>query len=233
MSVVACDPSWRDRVTLIPFFSIVNLFRSRTNGFGINVLTDCIFALCMILLVIFIEKPAVEMKPTEENIRGYLFDQLDTVIIYVISFISISFYWFFSHNESRLLRRSDGVHVWLTIIALMFVGLLPYTNGLNENFPKSLTVHIFYSLVVFLVGLLFCIDWLYATRNNRLVDRSLSIGSAEELIVESLVQPVAALVSVGGAFIGTFWWQLPYLIVPFATFGISWGWERRRAAKKT
>jgi uncharacterized membrane protein len=194
----------------------------------LSTLTDCIFALCLILLVIFIEKPHEGMNPTEESVRSYLFGQLDTVVTYIISFINIAFYWFFAFTVGRLLKRSDGVHVWLTLISLMFVGLLPYTNALNCAFPESLTTHIFYSSMVFLVGLIMGVDWLYAIRRDRLVDRSLCTGDAEELIVESLVQPIAALLSIGGALIGTFWWELPFFLVPFVTFGINVSWKHAR-----
>jgi len=161
------------------------------------------------------------MNPTEENIRKYLFGQLDTVLAYLVSFINISFYWYFSYSQGRYMRRSDGVHVLLTMLTLMFVGLLPYSNAMTTAFTGSLTVHIFYSCIVFLVGLFYCADWLYATRNDRLIDRSTGADTVEELIVESLVQPVAALLSIGGAFIGTFFWELPLMLVPFAVLLIS------------
>ncbi|MCX5817335.1 MAG: TMEM175 family protein [Proteobacteria bacterium] len=197
----------------------------------LQTLTDCIFALALILLVIFIEKPTEGMKPTEENIKKYIFGQLDTVAVYIITFLNIAFYWFFNHNQSKHFRRSDGVHIWLTLLTLMFVGLLPYSNALNVVFYQSFSVHIFYSAIVFVIGLLFCIDWLYATRDDRLVDRSISPGTVEELIVESLVQPVAALLSFGGALISTFWWEMPFLIAPFAIFAISKLWECRRTKR--
>jgi uncharacterized membrane protein len=194
----------------------------------LQTLTDCIFALCLMLLVIFIEKPPEDMKPTEENIRKYLFSQLDVIAAYLVTFLNIAFYWFFTHSQGKYLRRSSGVHVWLTVLTLMFVGLLPYANALNTAFPTSFTVQVFYSAVVFFVGLLFCIDWLYATRNDRLVDRSINPGTVEELIVESLVQPIAAILSIGGAFIGIFWWELPFLLVPIAVWVVSKIWERKR-----
>jgi len=187
----------------------------------LHTLTDCVFALCLVLLVIFIDRPMEDMNPTEENIRNYLFGQLDTVLAYLITFINISFYWYFSYSQGRYMRRSDGVHVWLTIITLMFIGLLPYSNAMDVTFTGSLTVHIFYSCIVFLVGLFFCVDWLYATRNDRLVDRSIGEATVERLVVESLIQPIAAIASIGGAFIGTFWWELPLMLVPVAVLLVS------------
>lgn len=195
----------------------------------LQTLTDSFFALALILLVVFIEKPPEDMKPTEEAIRKYLFCQLDVVTAYLVTFINIAFYWFFSHNQSKYIRRSDGVHIWLTIIILMFVGLLPFANSLTVAFSASLTVNIFYSCVVFLVGLLFCIDWFHAAGKDRLIDRSLDTVNIDELSTESLVQPAAALLSLGGAFIGTFWWQVPYLLIPVAIFAVNTLWARKKA----
>jgi uncharacterized membrane protein len=195
----------------------------------LQALTDSFFALALILLVVFIEKPPQDMKLTEEAIRKYLFAQLDVVNAYLVTFINIAFYWFFSHNQSKYIRRSDGIHTWLTIIILMFVGLLPFSNSLTVAFTASLTIHLFYSSVVFLVGLLFCVDWFHAAGKDRLIDRSLDTNNIDELSTESLVQPVAALLSLGGAFIGTFWWQVPYLLVPVAIFAVNRLWARNRA----
>jgi uncharacterized membrane protein len=196
----------------------------------LSTLTDAVFALAMILLVIFIEKPPAGMSPTEENIRNYIAGEFGTVVIYLLGFINIAFYWLFTHDTGLLMKRSDFVHIMLTFLTLMFVGLLPYCNALSGVFPESLSARLFYSAVVFLVGLLFCADWLYAIRKNRLVDRSADEGSADALIVESLVQPAAALLSVPGALLGKFWWELPFLLVPFATFGINRLWLYRRKA---
>jgi uncharacterized membrane protein len=201
--------------------SIISLRRLQT-------LTDCVFALALILLVVFIEKPPAGMKPTEASIKRYLFGQLDTIAAYVITFMNIAFYWFFNHNQSKHFRRSDNVHVWLTLAALMLVGLLPYSNALTVAFGQSLLVQLFYSAIIFAVGLILCIDWLYATRKDRLVERALGQGTVEELIVECLVQPVAAILSFGGALIGTFWWQLPFICAPVAIIAISALWRRRR-----
>jgi uncharacterized membrane protein len=199
--------------------SLISLRRLQT-------LTDCIFALSFVLLVVFIEKPPEGMETTEENIRKYLFGQRYIITAYLITFMNIAFYWFLSHNQSKYLRRSDGAHVWLTIISLMFIGLLPFSNALNVAFPESLTVHIFFSSVVFFVGLFFYLDCLYATRRDRLIDRFKDLDAVSELIVESLVQPVAAIVSLGGAFIGTFWWEFPFMFVPVAVFIINRLWKR-------
>jgi len=201
---------------------------SRHSLTRLHTLTDCVFALCLLLLVVFIEKPAASMAATEEAIRHYLFGQVDIMMAYAVAFVNIAFYWFFSHNIGKYLRRSDNVHVWLTLLTLLFVGLLPFANGVNAAFPQSLTVHLFYSSMVFLVGLVFCADWLYATRKDRLVDRSLGVGTVEGLIVESLVQPIAALLSLGGAFISTFCWGLPLLLVPFAIFAVNKTRDRYR-----
>jgi len=201
---------------------------SRLSLMRLNTLSDCFFALALILLIIFIEKPPADMKPSEEAIRNYLTGQFEVVAAYLVTFISIACYWFFTHNQGKYLRRSDNIHVWLTLIVLLFVGFLPFSNALNVAFPGSLTVHLFYSTIVFLVGLLLCIDWLYATRKDRLVDRKINPEKVNELIVESLVQPIAALISIGGAFVSTVLWQLPFMLIPVAIFIINSLWKRQK-----
>ncbi len=204
---------------------------SRISLGRLRALTDGIFALTLVLLVIFIEKPAEGMIPTEDNIKRYVLGQLDALVAYFITFLNLATYWFFNHNQSIYFRRSNGIHVWLTLLALMFVCLLPYSNALNVVFDRSFFTQVSYSALTFVIGLIFCIDWLYATSGDRLLDRSTTSGTVERLIVESLVQPVAALLSFGGALIGTLWWVMPFLFAPFAILAISHLWERRRRGR--
>jgi uncharacterized membrane protein len=49
----------------------------------IQTLTDCTFALALMLMVVFIEKPPDDIKPTEENIRKYLFGQRDSTVRHI------------------------------------------------------------------------------------------------------------------------------------------------------
>ncbi len=196
----------------------------------IQTLTDSVFALALVLLVLFIEKPPREVlaNPTEEAIRRYLLGEADTIIIFIVTFVTIALYWFANHDQSRYLRRSDDVHVALSLVYLILVALLPFTNGLNMVFRQSFLIHIFYSSVVFLVGLISYMDWILASRNYRLIDSKVGPDEVLNITIETIIQPLAALVSFGGALIGTFWWQLPFMVAPVITLILKKTWPGRR-----
>jgi uncharacterized membrane protein len=196
----------------------------------LQTLTDCVFALALVLLVLFIEKPPQELlaHPTEKGIMQYLLGESDTIIIFVVTFVMIALYWFANHDQSKYLRRSDDIHVGLTLVYLAFIALLPFTNGLNMVFRHSLLVHIFYSSVVFLVGFISYVDWIWASRNDRLIDSTTGSDIILATTIETLIQPCAAVLSFGGALIGTLWWQLPFMLAPVATIILKKVWPNRK-----
>ena len=188
----------------------------RSSIHRLNTLTDCIFAITMIVLFFFIERPPEDLPQTDGAVRAYLFAQVEIVGMALVTFMLMGFYWVSNHNQSRYIKETDMVQVWITMVYLMCIALLPFPSALSMRFSDSRTAQIFYSLDVFAIGLLSYLRWIYAAGIGGLVEADLDRDTVSRISRETLVEPVGALVSIGGAFIGTNSWRVSFYLVPVA-----------------
>ena len=194
----------------------------------LHVLTDCLFALTMIVMFFFIDKPPDSLPDTNQAVWGYLLAQKEIIWIALVTFMLMGFYWVSNHNQSRYIRSTDMVHTWLTIVYLMFVALLPFPNALAMRFAHARTAQIFYSIDLFFIGAVSYLNWLYAAGNRRLVESDLDPRTVSRISRETLIEPIGALVSIGGAFINPYCWQISFLLVPVAAIVVRKIWGRSK-----
>lgn len=180
----------------------------------LNILTNCIFALTMSVMFLFIEKPPTEMVKTEAAVQKYLLDQADIVAIALGTFMLLALYWVSNHHQEKYIRDTDTVHLWLTLAFLMCITLLPFPNSLTMIFQDSRSVQIVYSLDLFFIGFFSYLKWWHATKNHHLVDPDLDPEIIGKIKREALVEPGAALLSIGGAFINFSCWYGSFFLVP-------------------
>ncbi len=200
----------------------------RTSAARLHTLTDCLFALTMIAMFFLIDSPPGNLPDTDQAVRKYLFGQAETLWIALVTFMLMGCYWVSNHNQGRYLRSTDMIHTWLTILYLMFIALLPFPNAMAMRFAHSRTAQIFYSLDLFFIGAVSYLNWIYAAGNRRLVESDLDPGTVLRIKRETLVEPCGALVSIGGAFINLYCWQLSLFLVPVASIVVRKIWGRSK-----
>ena len=178
-------------------------------------ISDGIFLLAMMLMVLQFDLPALEGQLSASQLREFLLSQLPALYIYFGTYILIAFYWLSHLHQFKFYQKTDSIHTWLTLLSLMFVVIIPYTNDLSSLYPVNSDVQIFYSLNLFLVGILSYLSWWYGTNNHRLVSENLDKRSAQYISIESLIEPFLCLLSVIISIINPFYWEWTFfLIIP-------------------
>ncbi len=174
-------------------------------------LSDLIFAVAMTIMALTFEPlPMKEMTPQE--VTTFLQEQLPSFAVYALTFIGIAFYWISHLHQFQYYKQTDTVHLWLTLLSLLFVVLLPYANDLSTIYDGIFIIQSFYSLSVAGVGIFSTAAWIYATHNRRLVDRELSDQTIRQIRQESYVEPVVSLLAIGGALIHPLGWVLTFIV---------------------
>ena len=173
-------------------------------------LSDIIFAVAMTIMALTFEPlPAKEMTPQE--VTAFVQEQLPSFGVYILTFIVIAFYWISHLQKFRYYKEADIVHIWLTLLSLLFVVLLPYANDLSTIYDGIFVIQCFYSLSVAGVGIFSTAAWIYATQNRRLVDPDLSDRTIRQIRQESYVEPIVSLLAIGGALIHPLGWILTFI----------------------
>lgn len=135
----------------------------------LEALSDGVFAIAMTLLVLELSVPYFTGAgkvghPTSFSEMGGEF------YTYVLGFFSLGVYWILHHYVFNLIKRSDGLLVWLNITFLALASLIPFWSQvlIYSDLPMyAFSYYCIYMVVTFLVLLSILY---YATFGYRLVD---------------------------------------------------------------
>jgi uncharacterized membrane protein len=178
----------------------------------IEALADGIFAIAMTLMVLNLALP--EAGKGLPELHTLLIGQLDKFLCYAVSFVVLAVLWIRHHEQSHYIKRTDGRHLWINIVFLMFVGLVPFSTSLVGDFPNEPVAEVFFGLNIFVLGALLLCNWAYATNRHRLVDPSLdprrvSLGKRRGAVI-----PIVALLAMGLSFVNPDISSYAYLLIP-------------------
>jgi uncharacterized membrane protein len=180
----------------------------------IQTLTDCIFAVAMMLMVFTFNFPGEDATFTEEDIKRFVLTQGKPVLYFGFTFMLLGFYWITNTRLLRYIRQVDTVFLFLSLVNIMFIVLLPYPNALIMKFPDAWMIQIFYSANLMLIGISSLLMWIYCTQDHRLVDPELDQKTVDELKVEVMVEPTMALISIAAVPFSSILWRITLALIP-------------------
>ncbi len=180
----------------------------------IESLTDGVFAIAMTLLVLTLELPQISRGMTEQQLDNLLFSQWYVFYNYALSFILLAVFWVIHHVQFHSIQRTNRIHLWINIIILLFIALVPFSTSLVGDFRGDSLAEFFFSTNLFIIGLLFFLNWVYSSYKHRLIDREMPEKEIKKATLRSLVFPAVALLSMGLTFVVPAHSSEAFLLIP-------------------
>lgn len=140
----------------------------------LETLADGIFAIVMTLLVMTVVVPQRGAVIKEIGFEAMILSKLHDIANYALSFILLAILWVEHHEQSHFIKRTDRLHIWINIFALLFIALFPFSTSLVNEFPEKNVAELIFGFNLFMVGILFYINWDYATKDRHLVEDGVS-----------------------------------------------------------
>ncbi len=163
----------------------------------IEALTDGVFAIAMTLLVLTLDLPQVSRgMMTKYQLHEFLFSQWYVFYNYALSFILLAVFWVIHHVQFHLIQRTDRIHLWINMIILLFIALVPFSTSLVGDFHGEPLAEFFFSTNLFIIALLFLLNWLYSSYHHRLISKEMPEKEMKKITLRNLVFPAVALLSV-------------------------------------
>ncbi len=192
----------------------------------IQLLTDIIYAMSMIFLVLNIRLPGPEVTESYTAALFYFQDVLPEMAAGIITFILIAVYWMKNVEHFHYYDKMTVPFAWLHILHLAFVATLPMTNKMTialEEIPGTLVL---YSINISLVGVFSFFAFGYAIKNK------LTIPEADEeelrkVQSQTLIEPVVGIIAIPAALFSPLAWDAVFTAVPLIH---GWLSKRRIAA---
>lgn len=182
----------------------------------IETLTDGIFAIAMTLLVLNLGLPQLSEAMSRTELHKLLLDQSHKFFNYALSFVLLALFWIIHHQEFHFIKRTNRIHIWINVFILMFIALMPFSTSLMGDYPNDWMAEFFFAANLFIVGVLFQCNWLYATKVAGLAEnatpKNIMTGFRRGMVI-----PVVALAAMTLAL-----FRMPtnyiYLLIPAILF---------------
>ncbi|WPU66737.1 TMEM175 family protein [Peredibacter starrii] len=167
----------------------------------IEAFSDGVFAIAITLLILELKVPVVTVIQDKRDLMIALKDLWPSYFAYVFSFIIIGIYWLNHHYIFQLFKRVNHTFGILNLFFLMSISFLPFPTAVLAEYLDD-DVHRFSAVTFYTFGLLlpaiaWTANWIYGSKEYRLIDHNLSaefIGKLTRLYSWSTVVYVLALI---------------------------------------
>ena len=180
----------------------------------IEALTDGVFAIAMTLLALSLEVPETLQDTPETGVANFMLQNSHLFLNYIMSFVLLSIFWINHHKQFHFIKRTDRKHLWINLFILMFIASIPFSTSLIGDYPNIQITSIVFEMNMFILGMLFYLNWNYATYNRRLVNKNLSQEIINVIKNRAFIVPVVSLSAIALSFISPRWSTLIYFSIP-------------------
>lgn len=129
----------------------------------IEALSDGIFAIVMTLLILEIHVPNLPHNSPNVEVVPALIALWPKFVSYIVTFVSLGFFWVGHHTMYHAIRRADRNLLWLNILFFMFVSLLPFSTSVLNAFPQAFVAPFFFGANIAVIGWILFLQWIYVS----------------------------------------------------------------------
>lgn len=181
----------------------------------IQALTDGVFAIAMTLLVLNLKVPTIPGGATSKMLPELVLELWPAFFNYALSFILLAIFWIVHHRQFRFIKAIDQKLLWINILGLMFIVLIPFSTSLIAEHGDVQIAALVFECNLLVIGLIFYMNWWYATSKRYLVDSDLSTQTILSNKKRNLIVPAVSLIAIGLSFLTPEWSEVPYFAIPF------------------
>jgi uncharacterized membrane protein len=154
--------------------------------FRIENLEDGVFAIAMTIMIFDLKIPTIN----EYSLAHNLWNLMPNFTGFFGSFFLLGVYWFGHRAAFHYIKFADHNYHWLNILLLAFVALVPFTTALFAKYYLDETAIFIYGINLILIGLTMYAQWLYATKDHRLIDEELSASIIRFAKLRTIFPPI-------------------------------------------
>jgi len=179
---------------------------NKSRGYRVDrvlALSDGVFAFAVTLLVLDLFVPALSPNASSTDLWQGLTKEYISFINYILSFFIAAIWWNAHHRNFEHIRDSNTTLRMLNLLFLIWVALLPFfTKILDQYHSLQLSVAL-YATDQAAAGFFLTITWLYASRNNHMIDKNMKKTAINFSTLRNIIVPIYFIISIGISFIDT------------------------------
>jgi uncharacterized membrane protein len=157
----------------------------------IEALSDGIFAIVMTLLILELRVPNLPPSTSNVEVAPALLALWPKFASYIVTFVSLGFFWVGHHIMYNAIRRADRTLLWLNIFFFMFVSLLPFSTSVLNAFSEAFIAPLFFGANLAVIGWILFVQWSYANSQPDMLVDFVSTEYRKAVSSRMLIIPVA------------------------------------------
>jgi uncharacterized membrane protein len=162
----------------------------------IEALSDGIFAIVMTLLILEIHVPDLPPSAPNVEVAPALAALWPKFVSYIVTFVSLGFFWVGHHIMYHAIRRADRMLLWLNIFFFMFVSLLPFSTSLLNAFPEAFIAPFFFGVNLAVIGWILFLQWQYANSQPDMMTNAVTAEYRRAVRSRMLIVPALTTLTV-------------------------------------
>ena len=162
----------------------------------IEALSDGIFAIVMTLLILEIHVPNLSPNASNVEVVPALVTLWPKFASYIVTFISLGFFWVGHHIMYHAIRRADRTLLWLNIFFFMFVSLLPFSTSILNAFSEAFIAPLFFGTNLAIIGWILFFQWQYASSQPDMLASFVTAEYCNTVRSRMLIVPAATTLTV-------------------------------------
>jgi uncharacterized membrane protein len=179
--------------------------RSKSRGYRVDrvlALSDGVFAFAVTLLVLELVVPALSIGASSMDLWQGLSKEYISFLNYILSFF-IAGVWWNGHNRNfEHIHDSNATLRMLNLFFLLWIALLPFFTKILDQYNSLQLSVVLYAMDQAAAGIFLTIIWLYASRNNHMIDKNMTKTAIRWGTLRNIIVPIFFIVSIGLSFIG-------------------------------
>lgn len=162
----------------------------------IEALSDGIFAIVMTLLILEFHVPNLPLNAPNVEVAPALLALWPKFVSYIVTFVSLGFFWVGHHIMYHAIRRADRTLLWLNIFFFMFVSLLPFSTSVLNAFSEAFIAPLFFGANLSVIGWILFFQWQYANSQPDMLADFVSAEYRKTVRLRMLIVPVTTTLTV-------------------------------------
>ena len=115
---------------------------------------------------------------------------------YLVTFVSLGFFWVGHHIMYHAIRRADRMLLWLNIFFFMFVSLLPFSTSVLNAFSQAFIAPLFFGANLAIIGWILFFQWSHANSQTDMLAAFVSAEYRTTVSSRMLMVPAATTLTV-------------------------------------
>jgi uncharacterized membrane protein len=181
-------------------------------------LVDGIFAIAMTLLVLGIELPKPQESIDTAALPGMIYGLIPQIFLFIIAFVVLALFWFGHHRQFHFVHQVDPALLWINILILIAIVFVPFSTDIAGDFPAVPIAALLFHVNMFIVGLLFAVQWHHISRHEHLCEPVPEERIVRHWFLQSSLVPAVAVIAMIITMVSPPLSLLTYLVLPAGTY---------------